>query len=250
MLKLPRYCYRVPPAFAVALGMVVSPLQAQESPSQGIEIKWWHGAAAVGVYALLTTFDNSMQRFTQDNRSGTGNSIARLAKHMGQPEVFVTAGLGVLTTGLITGNERIRDAGMRISSSLALAGAIVTLGKLSAGRQRPSHPGADGDDFHPFSGNASAPSGHTAMAFALATALSDEIHNRWVTVGLYTMAAATGWSRVNDNAHWTSDVLAGAGLGIVSAKFINGRLRLFGLRSPLVSASPNGASLSWSGNFQ
>jgi membrane-associated phospholipid phosphatase len=249
MLKLSRYCYRVSPVVAVAFGMVVSPMQAQETPSQGIDIKWWHGAAAVGVYALLTTFDNSLHRLAQDNRSGTGNRIARFARHMGQPEVFVTAGLGVLATGLISGNDRVRDAGMRISSSLALAGTIVTLGKLSAGRQRPSHPGADGDEFQPFSGNASAPSGHTAMAFALATSLSDEIHNRWVTVGLYTMAAATGWSRVNDNAHWASDVVAGAALGIVSAKFINGRLRLFGLRSPLVSASSNGVSLSWSGNF-
>jgi membrane-associated phospholipid phosphatase len=248
MLKLSRRC-RAAVALGVALGTVASPIRAQESPSQGIDIKWWHGAAAVGVYALLTTFDNSLQRFAQDNRSGTGNSIAGFAKPMGQPEVFVTAGLGVLATGLITGNDRIRDAGVRISSSLALAGTLVTLGKFSAGRARPSRAGTDADDFRPFSGNASAPSGHATMAFALATSLSDEIHNRWITVGLYSMAAATAWSRVNDNAHWTSDVVAGAVLGIVSAKFINGRLRLFGLGSPLVAASPNGASLSWSGSF-
>jgi membrane-associated phospholipid phosphatase len=224
-------------------------LEAQAPGEQGTAIKWWHGAAAVGAYALLITLDDPLQNFVRSNRSETGNGIASLARHMGQPEVFVTAGLGVLATGLISGNDRIRDAGMRVTSSLALAGTMVVVGKLVAGRMRPSHLGTDADDFRPFSGNASAPSGHTTLAFALAASLSDEIHNRWVTVGLYTAATATAWSRVNDDAHWSSDVLAGAALGIVSAKFVSGRLRLFGLRSPLVGTTSQGVSLSWSGTF-
>lgn len=249
MLNLSVRCSRFAPVLAVALGVTGPSMQAQQAPEPGSAIKWWHGAAAVGAYALLTSFDNSLQRLVRDNRTETGNSIAGIARHMGQPEVFVTAGLGVLATGLITGNDRVRDAGLRITSSLAMAGTIVTLGKFTAGRMRPSHSGTDADDFHPFSGNASAPSGHTAMAFALATSLSDEIHNRWVTAGLYAAATATAWSRVNDNAHWTSDVVAGAALGIISAKFVSGRLSLFGLKSPLVGASSSGVSLSWSGTF-
>ena len=67
------------------------------------------------------------------------------------------------------------------------------------------------------------PSGHTAMAFALATSLSDEIHNRWATVGLYGLATAVGWSRINDNRHWFTDVAAGALVGITSAKLVSGR---------------------------
>lgn len=249
MLNLPLRCCRFSPAVAVLLGLITAPMQGQGLPSTGSNFKWWHGAVAVGAYTLLTTFDDPLQRFVRDNRSEPGNNIAGIARRMGQPEVYLTAGLGVLATGLISGNDRVRDAGLRITSSLALAGTIVTVGKLTAGRMRPSAPGTDGDEFHPFSGNSSAPSGHTAMAFALATALSDEIHNLWVTLGLYTAATATGWSRVNDNAHWTSDVVAGAALGIISAKFVSDRLRLFGLRSPLVGASPTGVSLSWSGTF-
>lgn len=243
--------YRSAAVMAVAIGLC-SRLAAQElepPQHQGAELKWWHGAAAVGAYALFTTFDNSLQDFVRDNRSGTTSGIASVAKRIGQPEVFVTASLGVLATGMISGNDRLTQAGIRITSSLAMAGTVVTVAKFTAGRMRPSNPGTDADDFRPFSGNASAPSGHTAMAFALATALSDEIHNPWVSVGLYTAATATAWSRVHDNAHWTSDVVAGAALGIVSAKFVSGRLRLFGLQSPFVAPSPSGVTISWSGSF-
>ncbi|MEP7324914.1 MAG: phosphatase PAP2 family protein [Gemmatimonadota bacterium] len=250
MPSLPLPSCRIAAVLVLSLGAIGSPLESQQSPAPGPGITWWHAAAAVGVYAALTTVDDQLERWVRDHRSETGNGIARIARRMGEPEVFIPAGLGVLATGVLSGNRRIREAGVRITSSLVLAGAVVTLGKFSAGRVRPSRSNTDADDFRPFSGNASAPSGHATMAFALATALGDEIHTRWVTIGLYTAAAAAGWSRINDNAHWTSDVMAGAALGIVSAKFVSGRLRVFGLRSPLVSAAPNGATLSWSGTFQ
>ncbi|MBA3260119.1 MAG: phosphatase PAP2 family protein, partial [Gemmatimonadales bacterium] len=84
------------------------------------------------------------------------------------------------------------------------------------------------------------PSGHTAMAFALATSLADDINRPWASVGLYTMAGAVGWSRINDDRHWLSDVAAGAVLGIASAKFASGKWTIFGLRAPSVLAGPEG----------
>ena len=85
------------------------------------------------------------------------------------------------------------------------AGATATAGKVLLGRPRPDQ-SLDADGYVPFSGQASMPSGHTTMAFALATSLSDDIHNRWASVGLYGLAASVGWSRVNDQRHWLSDV--------------------------------------------
>ena len=222
---------------------------AQQPPEAAASFRWWHGLVAVGAYGLLTTFDDNIQSFVRDNRSETGNRVASVARRMGQPEVFATVGLGVLMSGVISGDRGLREAGARISTSLVLAGGVVTIAKYVAGRSRPSRLENDADDFQPFSGNSSAPSGHTAMAFALATSLSDEIHHTWASIGLYTAAGATAWSRVNDNAHWASDVLAGAAVGIVSAKFINGRIRLFGMRSPLVRPAPGGIALTWSGQF-
>ncbi len=66
----------------------------------------------------------------------------------------------------------------------------------------------------------SFPSGHTAQAFAGATIFSDEFaqHNVWLTASAYTSATAVGVLRVLNNRHWASDVIAGAGFGIASAK--------------------------------
>jgi hypothetical protein len=221
---------------------------AQQSSSVS-HLRWWHGLAALGGYAILVQVDDGIQRFAQDNRTDTSDDIARVTRQMGQPEVYATVGLGVIATGLVTGDREVRDAGLRISSSLAMAGVVVTVAKFVAGRSRPSREGSDAEDFSPFSGNTSAPSGHSAMAFALAASLGEEIHNPWASAGLYTLAAATAWSRVNDNVHWFSDVAAGAMVGIVSAKFMNGKLILFGIHPPRLRPTRSGVALEWSGTF-
>lgn len=226
------------------------PIAAQEAGGSGLpQVRWWHGMVALGGYALLTGLDDEIQGFVRDNRSGTTDDIAGFTRHLGQPEVYGGIGLGILATGLIAGDRDIRDAGIRVSGSLALAGVFVTAAKFTSGRSRPSQAGSDADDFSPFSGHTSAPSGHAAMAFALATSLSDEIHNPWVTAGLYTLAAGTAWSRVNDDVHWFSDVVAGAAVGIVSARFINGRLNLFGIKPPSLRPTRSGITVGWTGTF-
>jgi hypothetical protein len=61
-------------------------------------------------------------------------------------------------------------------------------------------------------------SGHTAQAFATATFMAKEYGHRsiWYAVGAYGMATTVGAMRILNNRHWVSDVLAGAGIGILS----------------------------------
>lgn len=73
----------------------------------------------------------------------------------------------------------------------------------------------------PYGANNSYPSGHTATAFVGATILHKEYGETvgpWISVAGYAMASATGMMRILANRHWTSDVLAGAGFGIMSAE--------------------------------
>lgn len=67
---------------------------------------------------------------------------------------------------------------------------------------------------------ASFPSGHTAQAFAAATFLSEEYQHRlkWMPYISYGIAASVGALRMANNKHFISDVLAGAGIGILSVK--------------------------------
>jgi hypothetical protein len=64
----------------------------------------------------------------------------------------------------------------------------------------------------------SFPSGHTAQAFAAATFMAREYghKNIWYSIGAYTVATGVGAMRVMNNRHWISDVMVGAGIGILS----------------------------------
>jgi hypothetical protein len=64
----------------------------------------------------------------------------------------------------------------------------------------------------------SFPSGHTAQVFAAATFMAKEYGGKsiWSSIGAYSVATGVGVLRVMNNRHWFSDVLAGAGIGILS----------------------------------
>lgn len=70
--------------------------------------------------------------------------------------------------------------------------------------------------------NVSFPSGHTSKAFTSATILYEEFKdtNPWLAYSGYVFASTTGFLRIANNAHYLSDVLAGAGLGILITKLV------------------------------
>ena len=93
-------------------------------------------------------------------------------------------------------------------SALLMGGVVNTL-KQTTNVERP-----DGSNKHSF------PSGHTATAFMTATMFTKEYGHKspWVGVGAYSVATATGLMRMANNKHWLSDVLTGAGIGILSTE--------------------------------
>ncbi len=98
--------------------------------------------------------------------------------------------------------------------SYALMAAIVNPIKYTASEMRP-----DGSTHN------SWPSGHTATAFVSATILHKEYgltRSPWYSVAGYGIATATGIMRVLNNRHWVSDVLSGAGIGIISTELAYG----------------------------
>jgi len=72
------------------------------------------------------------------------------------------------------------------------------------------------------SGGNSFPSTHTTAAFAVGTVLAESGNDdyRWLRRILgYGLGVGTGYARLKHNAHWLSDVVAGAALGAASARF-------------------------------
>jgi membrane-associated phospholipid phosphatase len=95
-------------------------------------------------------------------------------------------------------------------SNLLETGIVHTLKSVSS-RMRP-----DGSAHNSF------PSGHTATAFVAAEFLHQEYRDEsiWISVGGYAVATLTGCLRISNNRHWFSDVVAGAGIGILSVKAV------------------------------
>ena len=114
---------------------------------------------------------------------------------------------GVLLAGVETRNDRL-NLGLVILKSEAIMLSSVFLVKTLTHVERP-----DGAD------NLSFPSGHTAQAFLAASIVHTELRDKspWYGIGAYTIATSVGVLRMVNDKHWQSDVLAGAGFGILSA---------------------------------
>mgnify|MGYP003945673853 CR=1 FL=1 len=109
----------------------------------------------------------------------------------------------------IKGKHNIKE-----KTSLVLLTAVISLGstkilKNSIDKERPNS-----YDFKSF------PSGHAAIAFTGAELINQEYGDLspWYSIAGYTVASATSILRVYSNDHWFSDIVAGAGVGILSTK--------------------------------
>ncbi len=109
----------------------------------------------------------------------------------------------------IKGKNNFRDRTIIYALSTAISAAIVLPLKRITKIQRP-----DGSGFNSF------PSGHTTTAFAAAEFMWREYKDvsLWYAIAGYGAATATGILRLYNNKHWVSDVVAGAGFGILSTK--------------------------------
>lgn len=119
----------------------------------------------------------------------------------------------VVMYGMKAAGVKSRSSWGRMILSDALSAAIMA-GSVQYLKHSTNITRPDGSDNHSF------PSGHTATAFMTATMLSKEYGHLspWVSVGSYALATTTGLMRVANNKHWISDVMVGAGFGIISTE--------------------------------
>ena len=112
-------------------------------------------------------------------------------------------GLGF--TGVKTKHTFRQRVAVEITSYLAMA-ALVNAMKYSIRERRPDSGARN-----------SFPSGHTATAFTGAELIREEYGNWW-GAGAYTVATGVAFLRLYNGRHWLNDVIAGAGIGILSAR--------------------------------
>jgi membrane-associated phospholipid phosphatase len=174
----------------------------------------WFAAAVLGLGAASVHNDLWITSEAIENPGGGQQQLADIAQPFGNTGLVIPALLLTYGGARFTGHRELASSVARMGISIGTAGAVTLMLKEVVGRSRPLESPTDADVFHPFSGHASFPSGHATLAFATAAALDHETSSRWVPWIAYPVAAVVGWSRVRDQEHWTSDVLAGAAIGV------------------------------------
>jgi membrane-associated phospholipid phosphatase len=214
----------------LALLCIAQPLAAQprkpEKPRQRVAtkpvIRVWEAGVVVGLTAGSFAIDQSVRHAIARDTAVLPSILVRAGDAFGNI-VYVYPALAAGTlTGLALGHQGIKGVSWRALQSTAVAGAAALMLKSAIGRRRPDVAPNTAFSFRPFAfkGN-SFPSGHTTVAFALANSLAAETKDHWTDAVFYAAATLTGYSRINDDRHWLSDIVFGAGLGILSARVVH-----------------------------
>jgi membrane-associated phospholipid phosphatase len=181
---------------------------------------------------MMFPLDDDVRELAVDGRGAASDDVAAVLRPLGRTQELAAAGIATYALGMVISERRVADFGLHAFIALALSNAVTGGLKAVTGRARPITLQADGtwarrdpDDWDLFGGWGSGgertayASGHTSNAFAIATVFAEELGGAagWVA---YPIAAGVAWSRVNDEAHWASDVVMGALVGIASGQLV------------------------------
>jgi membrane-associated phospholipid phosphatase len=181
--------------------------------------KWsdWLTASLVAAGGIgLYTKDRTIQTKVQQNRNRAGDAAASIVEPFGNG-YYLLGSFGVFyLTGILLKNEEMESTTLLSGESVLIARGVTEVLKQGFHRHRPNESSYankwDGPSIA--TDHLSFPSGHTTAAAALASALACRYQeSRVIGVIVYTLAACTGLSRINDNAHWASDVFTAYVIG-------------------------------------
>jgi membrane-associated phospholipid phosphatase len=169
-------------------------------------------ADSLAVVGTATLLDRSLRDWTQRQTASSWEKAVNHFETLGSTGSFAVIG-GFYLEGVINHDPQAENTAVdALSASIVAAGLVTPVLKELAGRSRPvAHQGTY--HFRPFSGSASFPSGHATQAFAVASVISMHYDSPWVGGVAYALAGLVGLARMDHNAHFASDVLAGAVIG-------------------------------------
>lgn len=185
----------------------------------------WAGGFLLGAVAIAP-LDIHLARRIQDSIP-QANRVYRAGEralyYLGFPGSLAISA-SMYGAGRLLGEPGVAEVGLRTTEAIVAATLVTGATKALVGRARPflepDDPfnlgflrGLTEDRYQSF------PSGHTAVSFAAASALTTEVGYRAPELKplagtlLYGTAALVGVSRMYRNAHWASDVIIGAAIG-------------------------------------
>ena len=175
----------------------------------------WMIPAGIGTMALITT-----DRITGDEIAEADRlqKPSRILSYPGSYYGVAAVAGSFYFIGRSRGDSRARETGI-LTAEASINGLIVE-GALKGISQR-ARP-ADGIERSEFlDGGTSFPSGHSTQAWAMATVIANEYHDRrLVQVAAYGIASVVSVARFTGGKHYLSDVLVGSALGYGIGKYV------------------------------
>jgi membrane-associated phospholipid phosphatase len=224
-------------------------LALPKAPLRWERTEWVRLGAIAGATAALTLADEDVRDEVLGARGSFTRDLSRVVRGGGDPLGW--GGALVATTyvgGLLAGSPAVREAGLEMAEAALFSAVVVGGLKLSVGRSRPDRERGS-SSLDPFHGSldgsrGSFPSQHAAFAFSLASVTAERLpRSGWA---LYPLAALVALSRVHDDEHWASDVVAGAAIGTAMGLWVAHRPRDGTEASGLTPWATRGAAgLAW-----
>ena len=170
----------------------------------------------IGAIVLAFHFDPAVRHWISSHPNRTAKILMRNVSRVGDWPEHIAAGLLIVAIAAIRGNKRWIQLGLTMLIACALAGLTARGLKIATGRARPSvkqELGWNGPRLNPKYN--SFPSGHTAATTAFFGVLF--FANRKLALALLPIPLLIAASRMYVAAHYLSDVVCAAILGILIA---------------------------------
>jgi len=173
-----------------------------------------------GIYIASETLDDRWKdEMVNEDHPYYYRGIDKIGDAWGDGRLSGSFLLGVYGYGYWTKDIRFINASRDMLQSAAYTAITTQILKRIFTRDRPN---AADDEAGWFGSGVSFPSGHTSNAFAISQSFLNSLDKPGIGMKIlfYGLATSTAMARTYDNAHWASDTIAGALVGIYTANFV------------------------------
>lgn len=175
--------------------------------------KLTRNALVLGAVGLAYAYDEDIREHWMEHYSSKSvDKVTGTLANVGSTRGELAYHAAAAAAALAFRNDYLMETTLLSGQALIVAQMFTEAAKAAAGRERPRD--SEGDSRRWRSGGGSFFSGHASSFTASMTVFAERYEdNPLIYWGAYTMAGAMALSRINEDAHWTSDALLGSLVG-------------------------------------